>query len=88
MIEYWDADTLQMPADVRFHFIGHLQTNKVKELVSVPTLHCVHTVDSLKLVKIQMIGVIAEAVIVDHLNFLRGITHFHRRAAINHQRTK
>ena len=38
-----------MPDDVRWHFIGHLQTNKVKELVSVPNLHCVHTVDSLKL---------------------------------------
>ena len=38
-----------MPEDVRWHFIGHLQTNKVKELVSVPNLHCVHTVDSLKL---------------------------------------
>ena len=38
-----------MPGDVRWHFIGHLQTNKVKELVSTPNLHCVHTVDSLKL---------------------------------------
>ena len=38
-----------MPPDVRFHFIGHLQTNKVKELLSVPSLHCVHTVDTLKL---------------------------------------
>lgn len=38
-----------MPEDVRWHFIGHLQTNKVKELVQTPNLHCVHTVDSLKL---------------------------------------
>ena len=38
-----------MPQDVRWHFIGHLQTNKVKEIVSVPNLFCVHTVDSLKL---------------------------------------
>ena len=37
------------PGHLRWHFIGHLQTNKVKELVSVPNLHCVHTVDSLKL---------------------------------------
>jgi len=34
---------------VRWHFIGHLQTNKVKELLSVPNLACVHTVDKLKL---------------------------------------
>lgn len=39
----------ELPPDVRWHFIGHLQTNKVKELVSVPNLSCVHTVDSLKL---------------------------------------
>lgn len=38
-----------MPEDVRWHFIGHLQTNKVKELVQTPNLYCVHTVDSLKL---------------------------------------
>ena len=39
----------QMPVDLRVHFIGHLQSNKVKELVSVPNLHCVHTLDSAKL---------------------------------------
>lgn len=39
----------QMADDVRWHFIGHLQTNKVKEIVSTPNLYCVHTVDSLKL---------------------------------------
>ena len=36
-----------LPDDVRWHFIGHLQSNKVKELLSVPNLACVHTVDSL-----------------------------------------
>ena len=38
-----------LPADIRWHFIGHLQSNKVKDLVAVPGLHCVHTVDSPKL---------------------------------------
>ena len=40
-----------LPADIRWHFIGHLQTNKVKDLVAVPGLHCVHTVDSAKLAR-------------------------------------
>ena len=40
-----------LPADIRWHFIGHLQTNKVKEIVAVPGLHCVHTVDSPKLAR-------------------------------------
>lgn len=40
-----------LPADIRWHFIGHLQTNKVKDLVAVSGLHCVHTVDSAKLAR-------------------------------------
>ena len=39
----------QLPADLRWHFIGHLQTNKVKDLLKAPNLQCVHTVDTIKL---------------------------------------
>mmetsp|Transcript_29917 Transcript_29917/g.48122 ORF Transcript_29917/g.48122 Transcript_29917/m.48122 type:complete len:246 (-) Transcript_29917:331-1068(-) len=39
-----------MPADVQWHFIGHLQSNKAKSLVQgVPSLFMVETVDSVKL---------------------------------------
>lgn len=34
---------------VRWHMIGHLQTNKVKELLAIPNLVAIHSVDSLKL---------------------------------------
>lgn len=37
----------QLPADVRWHFIGHLQTNKVKQLVGRVAL--IESVDSWKL---------------------------------------
>ncbi|RHY25002.1 hypothetical protein DYB32_008568 [Aphanomyces invadans] len=38
------------PSDVQWHFIGHLQSNKVKTLVKeVPNLYMVETVDSIKL---------------------------------------
>ncbi|MBN8685538.1 MAG: YggS family pyridoxal phosphate-dependent enzyme [Chitinophagales bacterium] len=37
----------QLPADIRWHFIGHLQTNKVKYIV--PFVHLIHGVDSEKL---------------------------------------
>ncbi|HWJ28446.1 MAG TPA: YggS family pyridoxal phosphate-dependent enzyme, partial [Flavisolibacter sp.] len=37
----------QLPGDIRWHFIGHLQTNKVKYLA--PFVHLIHGVDSLKL---------------------------------------
>ncbi len=37
----------QLPNDIRWHFIGHLQTNKVKFIA--PFVHLVHGVDSEKL---------------------------------------
>ena len=39
----------QLPADIRWHFIGHLQTNKVKYIA--PFVHLIHGVESLKLLK-------------------------------------
>ena len=38
---------IQLPKDIRWHFIGHLQTNKVKFLV--PFIYMIQSVDSLKL---------------------------------------
>ncbi len=39
----------QLPKDIRWHFIGHLQTNKVKLIV--PFVYLIHGVDSIKLLK-------------------------------------
>lgn len=39
----------QLPKDIRWHFIGHLQSNKVKQITSF--VHLIHGVDSLKLLK-------------------------------------
>ena len=38
-----------LPEDIRWHFIGHLQRNKVKYIT--PFVHLIHGVDSLKLLK-------------------------------------
>lgn len=38
-----------LPDDIEWHFIGHLQTNKVKMIV--PFVSLIHAVDSLKLLK-------------------------------------
>lgn len=38
-----------LPKDIRWHLIGHLQTNKVKYIASY--VHLVHSVDSLKLLQ-------------------------------------
>jgi PLP dependent protein len=40
---------LLLPEEVRWHFIGHLQSNKAKFIV--PFVHLIHSVDSLKLLK-------------------------------------
>jgi PLP dependent protein len=39
----------RIQSNIRWHFIGHLQTNKVKQVV--PFVHLVHSVDSLKLLQ-------------------------------------
>jgi pyridoxal phosphate enzyme (YggS family) len=39
----------QLPKDIRWHFIGHLQSNKVKYIA--PFIHLIHVVDSLKLLQ-------------------------------------
>jgi pyridoxal phosphate enzyme (YggS family) len=36
-----------LPADIEWHFIGHLQTNKVKYIA--PYVHMIHAVDTVKL---------------------------------------
>lgn len=48
-----------MPKDIKWHFIGHLQTNKVRMIV--PYVDLIHSVDSMKLAKVisqeaQVIG--------------------------------
>lgn len=37
----------QLPQDINWHFIGHLQTNKVKQVL--PGVHMIHSVDSVRL---------------------------------------
>ena len=39
----------RLPKDIRWHFIGHLQSNKVKLII--PFIYLIHGVDSLKLLK-------------------------------------
>lgn len=41
----------EMPADVRWHFIGHLQSNKVRQLMTVD-VDTVQSVDSIKLLRL------------------------------------
>ena len=38
-----------LPKDIEWHFIGHLQTNKIKQIISF--VHLIHGLDSFKLLK-------------------------------------
>jgi pyridoxal phosphate enzyme (YggS family) len=40
---------LALPDDIKWHFIGHLQTNKIKYIIDYVTL--IHSIDSLNLLK-------------------------------------
>ena len=40
-----------LPADIEWHFIGHLQTNKVRQLLGVPNLALIESVDSERLLE-------------------------------------
>ena len=39
----------ELPSDIRWHFIGHLQSNKIKYIA--PFIHLIHSVDSLRLLQ-------------------------------------
>lgn len=47
-----EAKAKQMPGDVRWHFIGHLQTNKVRGIM--PHVSMIQSIDSVKL--LQLVG--------------------------------
>ncbi len=40
---------LELPNDIKWHFIGHLQRNKVKYIIS--SVHLIHSIDSFRLLK-------------------------------------
>lgn len=41
-----------LPGDIRWHFIGHLQTNKVARLLTLPNLELIQSVDSVRLLEL------------------------------------
>ena len=38
-----------LPSDIQWHFIGHLQTNKIKYII--PYVHLIHSIDSFRLLQ-------------------------------------
>ena len=48
-VQELSAKQATLPADIQWHFIGHLQSNKVKKIAAFASL--IHSVDSLKLLE-------------------------------------
>lgn len=44
-----DEELLSVCPDIKWHFIGHLQRNKVNKVLNVPNLYIIETVDSEKI---------------------------------------
>ncbi len=59
------AKVPQMPADVQWHFIGHLQTNKLK--LVLPYVSLVQSVDSLHLLQAISTWAVANSRVIDVL---------------------
>lgn len=60
----------ELPGDIEWHLIGHLQTNKVKSVVSAVSM--IHSVDSLKLLKIidreaELVGKTVDCLLQVHI---------------------
>ncbi|MCQ2155282.1 MAG: YggS family pyridoxal phosphate-dependent enzyme [Bacteroidales bacterium] len=45
----FETKVLSLPKDIEWHFIGHLQTNKLRHVL--PYVHMIHSVDSLHLLE-------------------------------------
>lgn len=61
-----------MPADVRWHFIGHLQTNKVKQLVGTRRIALIESIDSTRLLDIvdresEAAGIVSRVLLQVHV---------------------
>lgn len=62
----------QLPRDVRWHFIGHLQSNKVRQLVGTGRIHLIESVDSERLLRLidaesERAGIVSRVLLQVHV---------------------
>ena len=62
----------QLPADIRWHFIGHLQTNKVRALLSTRAVALIESVDSIRLLdaidaESERLGIVTRVLLQVHV---------------------
>lgn len=62
----------RLPADIRWHFIGHLQTNKVRSLVGARCVSLIESIDSERLLRLvdaesERAGIVSRVLVQAHV---------------------
>ncbi len=62
----------RLPADIRWHFIGHLQTNKVRALVGAKCVSLIESIDSERLLRLvdaesERAGIVSRVLVQAHV---------------------
>lgn len=62
----------RLPADIRWHFIGHLQTNKVRSLVGAKCVSLIESIDSERLLRLvdaesERAGIVSRVLVQAHV---------------------
>ncbi len=62
----------RLPADIRWHFIGHLQTNKVRALVGAKCVSLIESIDSERLLRLvdaesERAGIVSRVLVRAHV---------------------
>ena len=62
----------RLPADIRWHFIGHLPTNKVRQLIGARCTALIESVDSLRLLRLidaesERAGIVSRVLVQAHV---------------------
>ncbi|GKT35384.1 Pyridoxal phosphate homeostasis protein like protein [Aduncisulcus paluster] len=39
----------ELPSDIQWHYIGHLQKSNINKIIKIPNLFCIHTIDSVEI---------------------------------------
>lgn len=71
-VQELQAKASALPEDIKWHFIGHLQTNKVRQLLAVKSLHLIQSVDSVRLLRLidteaERAGTVADVLLEVHV---------------------
>ena len=62
----------RLPADIRWHFIGHLQTNKVRSLIGAKCVSLIESIDSERLLRLvdaesERAGIVSRVLVQAHV---------------------